>query len=113
MEQTCARAVAIGVPAVAFTEHVDYDDWPASPQDLEGHEHLLQYYEDGVLTPGRLDLQGYRESIETCRERFPALRILSGVELGEPHRHSEQVNALLAAGQFDLVLMRLRLGPPR
>ena len=104
MEQTCARALAMGVPAVAFTEHVDCDGWAASVQDLEGHDHLLPYYDDGVLTPGRLDVSGYFESIEACRERFPALRILSGVELGEPHRHAEEVSALLASGPFDLVL---------
>lgn len=27
MERTCARAVAIGLPAVAFTEHADYTTW--------------------------------------------------------------------------------------
>ena len=104
MEQTCARAVAIGLPAVAFTEHVDHDGWPASPELLEGHDHLLPYYSEGVLTPGPLDVAGYFDSIQSCRERFPTLRIISGVELGEPHRHEEQVGALLAAGQFDLVL---------
>ncbi len=104
MEQTCARAVAMGLPAIAFTEHVDYDDWVASLQDLHGHEHLLPYYDDGVLRPGQLDVEGYLESIETCRERFPSLRILSGVELGEPHQHSQQVQGLLSGGRFDLVL---------
>ena len=43
MERTCARAMAIGVPAVAFTEHVDHDRWPVSPELLEGQEHLLPY----------------------------------------------------------------------
>lgn len=104
MERTCAHAVAIGLPAVAFTEHVDHDGWRASPDLLVGNEHLLPYYEDGVLTPGPLDLDGYLNSIQTCRERFPSLRIISGVELGEPHRHAPQVAALLAAGGFDLVL---------
>lgn len=104
MEQTCAYAVAIGVPAVAFTEHVDHDGWPVPPDLLEGHDHLLPYYEDGILTPGPLDLDGYFNSIQTCRERFPELRIISGVELGEPHRHSQQVDALVGTGGFDLVL---------
>ena len=104
MEQTCAYAVAIGVPAVAFTEHVDHDSWPAARDMLDGHEHLLPYYKDDMLTPGPLDLHGYLNSIETCRDRFPGLRIISGVELGEPHRHAQQVNDLLTAGRFDLVL---------
>jgi histidinol-phosphatase (PHP family) len=104
MEQTCARAVAMGLPAVAFTEHVDHDGWPVSPEILEGHEHLLPYYQGGILTPGLLDLQGYLDCLQTCREKFPTLRIISGVELGEPHRHAEQAADLVAAGQFELIL---------
>lgn len=104
MERTCAYAVAIGVPAVAFTEHIDHGGWPVSPDMLDGHEHLLPYYNQGVLTPGPLDVDGYLDSIQTCRDRFPSLRIISGVELGEPHRHAQQVDDLLTAGKFDLVL---------
>jgi histidinol-phosphatase (PHP family) len=104
MERTCAYAVEIGVPAVAFTEHVDHDGWPVRREDLDGHEHLLPYYSDGVLMPGQLDLDGYLESIQVCRERFPTLRIISGVELGEPHWHAQQAESLLAGGHFDLVL---------
>jgi histidinol-phosphatase (PHP family) len=29
MERTCARAVELGLPAVAFTEHLDRTAWPA------------------------------------------------------------------------------------
>ena len=29
MEDTCRRAVEVGLPAVAFTEHVDFTDWGA------------------------------------------------------------------------------------
>jgi len=104
MEQTCVQAVTMGIPAVAFTEHVDHDGWPVARDLLEDHEHLLPYYKDGVLTPGPLDLDGYLNSIQTCRERFPSLRIISGVELGEPHRHAKAVDDLLSAGDFDLVL---------
>lgn len=104
MEQTCAYAVDLGLPAVAFTEHVDHDGWPVPRKMLDGHGHLLPYYSDGVLTPAPLDLDGYLASIDRCREQFPDLRIISGVELGEPHWHAQETDALLAAGQFDLVL---------
>jgi histidinol-phosphatase (PHP family) len=104
MEQTCVRAVELGVPAVAFTEHVDHDGWPLSPGILEGHEHLLPYYKDGILTPGALDVDGYLDCLQRCREKFPDLRIISGVELGEPHWHAQQAAELVAAGQFELVL---------
>ncbi len=35
---------------------------------------------------------------------FPTLRILSGIEAGEPHWFSESVASVLAAGEFDRVL---------
>ncbi len=104
MEQTCARAVEVGLPAVAFTEHVDHDGWVVPRENLNGVEHLLPFYENGVLTPGALDLDGYLDCLQTCREKFPDLRIISGVELGEPHQHSQQASQLVAAGGFELVL---------
>ena len=51
-----------------------------------------------------LDVTGYLASIEECRHRFPSLRILSGVEAGEPHLFAGSVAAVLAAGSFDRVL---------
>jgi histidinol-phosphatase (PHP family) len=33
MEQSCARAIEIGLPAIAFTEHLDHTVWRI---DLEG-----------------------------------------------------------------------------
>jgi ADP-ribose pyrophosphatase YjhB (NUDIX family) len=41
------------------------------------------------------------------------LRILSGLELGEPHRHPEQVAAVLRAGRFDRVLGSVHTLPDR
>jgi hypothetical protein len=35
MELTCARAVDLGFPAVAFTEHVDYATRAATASDLD------------------------------------------------------------------------------
>lgn len=106
MEETCERAVALGLPAVAFTEHVDYFEWTVQPEDLEDYPHLKPFVgPDGTtLTPPDLDLEGYRESVERCHERFPGLRIITGVELGEPHWNSAAVSALLQAGGFDRVL---------
>ncbi len=83
MENSCRRAMSLGLKAVAFTDHADYTD---------------------IAGGARLDVAGYLQGIEDCRRRFPALTILSGVELGEPHRFSEQAAAVLAAGDFDLVL---------
>jgi histidinol-phosphatase (PHP family) len=103
MERTCARAVEIGLPAVAFTEHADYTGWFAS--DMFEYEHLRQFATpDCVIPPPELAATGYLACLERCREKFPGLRIISGVELGEPHWHGEKVRTLLHAGQFDRVL---------
>jgi histidinol-phosphatase (PHP family) len=51
-----------------------------------------------------LDVAGYLADIARCRESFPQLRILSGIEAGEPHRFSGSVDAVLASGDFDRVL---------
>lgn len=114
MERTCAQAVAIGLPAVAFTEHADFGPWVVLASDLEEHPHLQAFATpEGMLAPPPLDLHGYLESVQRCRDRFPGLRILTGVELGEPHRHGAAVARLLAAGQFDRVLGSLHSLPRR
>jgi histidinol-phosphatase (PHP family) len=81
MEETCRRAAELGLPSVAFTEHADW---------IRGKE-------------GVFDAEGYFDSIERCRAACPGLRILSGVELGEPHRYPEEARTLLAK-RFDRVL---------
>ncbi len=112
MERTCARALAIGLPAVAFTEHADYSTWKVIGSDLDGHEHLHAFVRpDGTLSPPRLDLNGYLECVQRCRYQFPDLRIITGVELGEPHQHSDVAAKLLDAGQFDRVLGSLHCLP--
>lgn len=104
MERTCARALDIGLPAVAFTEHADYTPWTVIPGELDEVEHLKAFVTDGSLLPPALDLDGYLECVQRCRDQFPDLRIICGVELGEPHRHSDVAARLLKAGEFDRVL---------
>lgn len=98
MEQACRRAVAVGLPAIAFTEHVDFTDWgddDRPPADARIHaRHRVQ----------PVDLDGYLASIEKCRHLFPEVRILSGVEAGEPHHFAGSVAAVLGTGKFDRVL---------
>jgi histidinol-phosphatase (PHP family) len=103
MEATCERAVQIGLPTLAFTEHADFTSWPVGPGD-ELPEQWRSLVSDGLLVSPPLDLAGYRECLEHCRARFPQLRILSGVELGEPHWHQPAASALLQDGPFDRVL---------
>jgi len=114
MERTCARAVEIGLPAVAFTEHADYTRWTVTAGSALDQHHGALVAPDGTLTPPEIDLYGYLECVQRCRDQFPDLRILTGVELGEPHWHSGVAAKLLDAGQFDRVLgsqHSLSIGP--
>ena len=106
MHATCARAVELGVPSVAFTEHAELTGWAVTPDELATFpEHTRGWLTtDGRLAPPALDVAGYLECVARCRERFPQLRVLSGVELSEPHWHPDETAALLARGRFDRVL---------
>jgi histidinol-phosphatase (PHP family) len=99
MRETCRRAVELGLPAVAFTEHVDFRRWG----DGDGRPGLevAPHYRAGV---DPLDVDGYFESVEECRERFPELRVVAGLEAGEPHLFPASLAAVLAAGEFERVL---------
>jgi len=84
MERSCERALEVGLPAIAFTEHADW----------------------AIVHEGQhpVDIEGYLDAVERCRARFKSLRILSGVELGEPHRFRRETAEVLAAGPLDQVL---------
>ena len=105
MEHTCSRALQLGLPAVAFTEHVDFTEWgahdnpPAARRDVDGAAAIT--WRDRVQP---VDVDGYLASIERCRALFPELRILSGIEAGEPHHFQGSVAAVLKQGPFDRVL---------
>jgi histidinol-phosphatase (PHP family) len=83
MEQSCERAIEVGLPAIAFTEHADWA--------------LVHEGQHSV------DLLGYFEAVERCRAKFRDLRILTGVELGEPHWFPRETAEVLAAGPLDQV----------
>ncbi len=85
MEATCRRAVEMGLPALAFTEHADY---------VQGvHQDLRP-----------LDTGAYVEELERCRAQFPDLRILAGLELGEPHQHPAEAAKALSEVEPDRIL---------
>lgn len=107
MEASCAEAVRVGVPSVAFTEHLDHTTWTVGDGVGLPAEWTRHGLVDGELRPPTFDHEGYLESIDRCRSRFPGLRILTGVELGEPHWHRTRVDALLATGAFTRVLASL------
>lgn len=84
MERSCLRAIEIGLPAIAFTDHADF-------VVVQAGQHCV-------------DIAGYLEAVERCRSKFKNLRILSGVELGEPHWFPEETAQILAAGKIDRVI---------
>lgn len=112
MEQSCVRAIEIGLPAIAFTEHLDHTVWRIELEGPYAMDHLTAIADpDGMLAPPAFDAAGYLEAVARCRERFPDLRILSGLEVGEPHRHPHACARILAAGPFDRVLGSLHSLP--
>jgi histidinol-phosphatase (PHP family) len=84
MERSCERALEVGLPAIAFTEHAD---WALVHQG----QHTV-------------DIAGYLDAVERCRAKFKSLRILTGVELGEPHWFPRETAEVLAAAPLDQVL---------
>jgi histidinol-phosphatase (PHP family) len=104
MERTCARALELGLASVAFTDHADFTPASALVGDPDTPERSDRLNGAGELTPRLLDLDGYRKSLDRCRQLFPDLEIISGVELSEPHRHPGPAATLLTGGGFDWVV---------
>ena len=112
MLRTCERAVELGLPSVAFTEHVDVTSWrvmPGAHDDLP--DEWATYVDGDVFTPPPLDLEGYLACVADCRERFPDLRIRSGAELSEPHWYADAMGGFLARSGVDRVLASLHSSP--
>ena len=102
MERTCERAVKIGLPVVIFTEHLDFTGWQIDAADVMEHLRPL-IGPTGTLAPPPMDVDGYLHCIERCRRQFPELRILTGVEFGQPHRDGEAAAKLLDVSELDRV----------
>lgn len=84
MAAACEAAISRGLREIAFTDHADF-----GPDD----------------PPGYLRPADYLAAIERCRARFgERLTVRAGVEVGEPHLFVQEARAVLAAGEFDLVL---------
>lgn len=113
MQATCVRAVEIGMSGLAFTEHLDHSAFTVAMEELEPDHILVELADGDLLTPPAFDAAGYFEEIQRCRDLYPGLRILSGLEIGEPHSHGAAVAEVLEAGQFDRVLGSVHCLPDR
>ena len=110
MAAACAQAVALGLPAVIFTEHVDFTAFRAGFLP-ESYPAVADFVSDGILTAPELDVDSYMESIERCRAAFPQRHVVAGMEVGQPHWHTAQVEDLLTRGPFERVLGSLHCLP--
>lgn len=99
MLAACQRAQETGLPGLAFTEHLDFLD--PRPGDAMLGSGITPGWWDAMRP---LDVDGYLAGLAECRERFPSLRILSGVEIGEAHLFAASTAAVLASARFDRVL---------
>jgi histidinol-phosphatase (PHP family) len=99
MRRACERAVARGLPAIAFTEHLDFTVWQA--EDRASVEGLVDRFPAHQLP---IDVEGYFAELAECRERFPELRIWSGIETGEPHLFAASIARHLQDSPVDRIL---------
>ncbi len=117
MERSCARAVELGLPSIAFTEHVDFTAWLIAPEVTaeNGPFDAAWAGPDGRFRPPLREAPGYLACVQRCREQFPGLRIVSGAELGEPHGMSSRSRPCWARGAltgcWDLCTPWLRMNP--
>jgi histidinol-phosphatase (PHP family) len=111
MGRTCERAVRMGLPAVVFTEHLDFEDaWWVDDGDIG--EHAQKYVDEtGHVRLPSFDADGYLAAIERCRSEYPELRILTGVEFGQPHVWDAHAAAVLSSGAIDRVNGSLHMLP--
>ena len=77
MQRACERAVAEGLPAIAFTEHLDFTVW--LDEDRATADGLIDRH-PAQQTP--IDVEAYLAELEECRDRFPELRIWSAEASG-------------------------------
>jgi histidinol-phosphatase (PHP family) len=106
MVRSCEQALAAGLPAVAFTDHLDFT--VASSEDVIAVKHIDPRPYSAMRL---LDVPGYLASVQDCRERFPDLRILTGAEIGEAHLWAASARAVVARAGFDRILGSLHAIP--
>jgi histidinol-phosphatase (PHP family) len=86
MVDMCRAAVQKNIPEIAFTEHFNN-----KPQDI---------------CYNKYNPEPYFKDIEACRQEFgpQGLTIKAGIEVGEIHLFRSEVNAVLDAYPYDVVL---------
>jgi histidinol-phosphatase (PHP family) len=106
MVRSCEQALALGVPAVAFTDHLDFTTGTDGDRVTAEHIEPRPYARMHVL-----DVPGYLAMADECRERYPDLRILTGAEIGEAHLWAASAQAVVARAGFERILGSLHAIP--
>ncbi|MBV9451133.1 MAG: PHP domain-containing protein [Streptosporangiaceae bacterium] len=106
MARSCEQALGLGVPAVSFTDHLDFTAWIGGDRIAEEGLSADRYRR---MRP--LDVEGYLAAIDDCRQRYPGLRILSGAEIGEAHLFNVSAKAVAGRASYDRILGSLHAVP--
>jgi len=98
VEALCAAAVAQGLSAIAITDH--WDGFLPGIRDAGYAPHFMDSRDFWALHGAKL-----KPEIDAARERYDGkLRIVYGVELGQPQFDPIETRAFLAQYDFDFVL---------
>jgi histidinol-phosphatase (PHP family) len=106
MARSCEQALAAGLPGVAFTDHLDFTTW--TDGDQIGAENLDPHRYSRMRL---IDIDGYLSALDDCRQRYPDLRIFSGVEIGEAHLFAASAAAMVARAGVERILGSLHAIP--
>src|ERR1700743_1173677 len=84
MEGSCARAEELGLPSIAFTDHVDFTRWLIEPAvaSEEVWYDPAQVGPEGPPHPPPPDAAASRACARPCRAKSPGRPTLSGAKRG-------------------------------
>lgn len=89
MEELCEKAVELGLVYYGVSDHCECQEYEASP----GHE-----------TGYRQVVRKAWDQMTACREKFPSLRLLRGIELGQPMQDLSAAEDALQGRDYDFVI---------
>ena len=105
-----ARAVHIGLPAIIFTEHLDLTGWTAAPEDF-AEPNATSSIKTASCNPRPWTSLATSIPFSGACLHFPELRVLTGVEFGQPHLDRQAADALIDLSALDRVNGSLRTLP--
>ena len=83
IEAICRRALELNMAEIAITDHCEFPMMEKTPWP---------------------DFDKRNEEIARCRELFPDLRIICGIELGQPYYDYPLLDKLMSEQEFDFII---------